>query len=447
MTAWSAGASDEGARMTRVGALLPADAAGHKNMLQLVQLRWLAVGGQLATIAIVRVWLDVVLPLAPMLMVVGGLILLNVVSMASLRLRQGVARAELFAALLLDVAALTAQLYFSGGATNPFVSLFLLQVVLGSVLLDRWLSWVIVVATSLCFATLIFVYIPLSLPMSMMGDKPGLNILGLWLDFVIIAVLLVMFVTRVSGNLRARDAYLADMRQRAAEEDHIVRMGLLASGAAHELGTPLSSLSVILNDWRREPKIRADPQLSEEIEEMQLAVSRCKSILGGILMSAGETRGEAPSLTTVRTFLDDLVTDWRANRPLAQLGYQDRFGADLEIVSDTALKQTICNVLDNAADVSPGWIEMAVERIAGDLVIIVKDKGPGFSAAMLANLGKPYSSTKDKQGGGLGLFLVVNVMRKLGGDIAARNIDRGGAEITLTLPLVSLALPERTAHV
>ncbi len=433
--------------MTRMASLLPADAAGHKNMLQLVQLRWLAVVGQLVTIAVVRAWLDVVLPLAPMLMVVGGLILLNVASMASLRLREGVSRAELFAALLLDVAALTAQLYFSGGATNPFVSLFLLQVVLGSVLLDRWLSWVIVIATSLCFATLIFVYIPLSLPIGMMGDRPSLNILGLWLDFVIIAVLLVMFVTRVSGNLRARDAYLADMRQRAAEEDHIVRMGLLASGAAHELGTPLASLAVILSDWRREPKIRDDPQLSEEIEEMQLAVGRCKSILGGILMSAGETRGEAPGLTTVRAFLDDLVTDWRANRPLAQLGYQDRFGADLEIVSDTVLKQTIYNVLDNAADVSPGWIEMSAERIAGDLVIVVKDKGPGFSTAMLANLGKPYSSTKDKQGGGLGLFLVVNVMRKLGGDIAARNLSRGGAEVTLTLPLMSLALPERTVHV
>jgi two-component system sensor histidine kinase RegB len=204
---------------------------------------------------------------------------------------------------------------------------------------------------------------------------------------------------------------------------------------------------VILNDWRREPQISASPQLLEEIDEMQVALARCKSILGGILTSAGETRGEAPGPTTVRDFLDDLVADWRFNRPSAQLGYEDRFGPDLPIVSDTALKQTICNVLDNAADVSPSWIEMCAERRDDALLITVTDRGPGFSDAMLANLGKPYSSTKDKQGGGLGLFLVVNVMRKLGGGVAARNLGLGlrGAQVTLTLPLASLALAEETA--
>jgi two-component system sensor histidine kinase RegB len=418
-------------------------------MLQLVQLRWLAVIGQLATIAIVRLWLDVALPVVPMLVVVAGLVLLNVVSMGILRLRQDVARSELFTALLLDVTALTAQLYLSGGASNPFVSLFLLQVVLGSVLLDRWLSWVIVAATSTCFAGLLFDYVPLDLPASLMSGKPSLHIFGIWLAFVMVAVLLVLFVTRVSANLRARDAYLADMRQRAAEEAHIVRMGLLASGAAHELGTPLSSLSVILGDWRREPQISASPQLLEEIDEMQVALARCKSILGGILISAGETRGEAPGVTTVRDFLDDLVADWRTNRPSARLAYKDQFGPDLPIVSDTALKQTICNVLDNAADVSPAWIEMSAARRDDALIITVTDRGPGFADEMLANLGKPYSSTKDKQGGGLGLFLVVNVMRKLGGGVAARNLGLGlaGAEVTLTLPLASLALSEEMADV
>jgi two-component system sensor histidine kinase RegB len=111
------------------------------------------------------------------------------------------------------------------------------------------------------------------------------------------------------------------------------------------------------------------------------------------------------------------------------------------------LKQTICNVLDNAADASPAWMEISAERRDEALLIVVRDRGPGFSAEMLANLGKPYSSTKGKLGGGLGLFLVVNVMRKLGGDIAARNLGQGGAEVVLTLPLASLALPERTVDV
>ena len=79
-------------------------------------------------------------------------------------------------------------------------------------------------------------------------------------------------------------------------------MGLLASGAAHELGTPLSSLSVILGDWRRMPIFAADRDMSQEIEEMQAAVLRCKTIVTGILISAGEARGDAPIVTTIRTF-------------------------------------------------------------------------------------------------------------------------------------------------
>ena len=122
------------------------DAAGHDNMLQLVQLRWLAVAGQLATILLTHFAFDIRLPLIPMLGVLAGLVVLNIASIGALKRVRAITNGELFIGLLLDVAALSAQLFFSGGATNPFVSLFLLQVVLGSVLLDRWSSWTIVAA-------------------------------------------------------------------------------------------------------------------------------------------------------------------------------------------------------------------------------------------------------------------------------------------------------------
>ncbi|NWM54803.1 sensor histidine kinase, partial [Escherichia coli] len=99
--------------------------------------------------------------------------------------------------------------------------------------------------------------------------------------FALIAVLLVLLITRIARNLREGDAERAAIRQRAAEEDHIVRMGLLASGAAHELGTPLSSLSVILGDWQRMPRIAADRDLAQDIADMQAEVARCKTIVSG----------------------------------------------------------------------------------------------------------------------------------------------------------------------
>ena len=232
-----------------------------------------------------------------------------------------VTNSMLFVSLLVDVTTLTAQLYLSGGTTNPFVFLYLLQVILGAVLLRAWAVWTIVAITGACFAGLTLLYRPLALPPGDYGVLSGPYIQGTLLCFALNAALLVIFITRINRNLRARDARLAYLRERAAEEEHIVRMGLLASGAAHELGTPLSTLSVILGDWRRMPGFASDPERVQEIDEMQAQVTRCKGIVSGILLSAGEARGESPVETTVRTFLDDLVAEWRSTRPVARLTY------------------------------------------------------------------------------------------------------------------------------
>ncbi len=424
--------------MTRAS-LWAADAAGHGNMMLLVQLRWIAVGGQLLTIVIAELAMGVRLPVPLMLIVPAALVLLNLASLPLLRRREGVANTELFLALLFDVAALTLQLYLSGGATNPFISLFLLQVVLGVVLLETWSSWAIVALTTLCVAGLTFAYRPLDLPPRY--DPYALHIAGAWVAFALVGTLLVAFVTRIARNLRARDAHLADLRQHAAEEDHIVRMGLLASGAAHELGTPLASLAVILSDWRRMPALAADPELMQEIAEMQAEVGRCKAIVTGILRSAGETRGEAPVPTTIGRFLDDIAEGWQAARGLP-LARDDRFGPDVAIVADPALRQVIWTALDNAAEVSPHAIGFASSREGDALAIRVSDHGPGFPAEILDRLGKPYVSTKGA-GRGLGLFLVVNVLRKLGGRVEARN-SADGATVTMTLPLAALSITEET---
>src|SRR6185312_14841471 len=239
----------------------------------------------------------------------------------------------LFGSLIFDVLALSAQLYLSGGDANPFVFLYLLQVTLAAVLLRTAPAWTVAGLAGAAAALLTAINQPLRLPDGRY-DLFSLHIVGALICFLLDAGLLVVFVTRIGRNLRIRDAHLAALRQHAVEEDHIVRMGLLASGAAHELGTPLSSLSVILGDWRHMPDLADDPDLLADIGEMQAAVDRCKSILSGILLSAGEARGDAPSITTVNAFLDGLVADWRRARPTADLRYDNRFGDDVKIISD-----------------------------------------------------------------------------------------------------------------
>ena len=414
------------------------DDALRRNFMLLVQLRWLAVGGQVATIMAVRYLLEIPLPVHTMLMTAMLLVVLNLLVLIAER-RHTPTNLQLLAGLIVDVACLTLQLFLSGGATNPFVTLFLLQVVLGAVLLEAWSSWLLVAVTSLAFAALTIIFRPVPLPGFYASHLSPPYLFASWFNFTLAAVLLVAFVTRIAHNLRDRDARLARLRQRAVEEEHIVRMGLLASGAAHELGTPLASLSVALGDWTREPAVRADPALATEVEDMRVEVARCKDILAGILFAAGEVTGEAPARTGLRRFVREIVTGWSG--PVA-ITLDDQLGQDAVIVADRALAQALINLLDNAAEAGAARVHVTVQRTDDVLILRVRDDGHGFPPSILGNIGKPYQSSKDRRGAGLGLFLSTNVLRTLGGTLDARNLLNGGAEVTLRLPIAALLVDE-----
>ena len=408
--------------------------AGARNVRLLSVLRTLAIGGQLATILFVQLVLGVALPLAPMLAALAVLAALNL-AIGTIAARRPIGDTALFATLLVDVACLSVQLFLSGGVANPFVTLYLLQVVIAAVLLPPWSSWTMVALTSALFALLGAT--PYRLPGSVGATLSTPFLVAAWFSFTLAASLHVLFVTRIVRNLAEREARLASLRQRAAEEDHIVRMGLLASGAAHELGTPLASLAVMLGDWRRDPAVRHDPGLLGDVEAMSGEVARCKDILGQILLAAGEIRGDAPVRTSLRRFLNDAIDRWRATHDIV-VTLDDRTGADAAIVADQPLSQTITNLLDNAVEAGATRIEVTLTTEDSLVRVTLSDNGRGFDPALLRDFGKPYRTTKARHGAGLGLFLATNVLRLLGGSISACNRD-GGGEVTLVWPLAAVS--------
>ncbi|WP_255543041.1 hypothetical protein [Azospirillum sp. INR13] len=191
------------------------DTTDRKNLFLLVQLRWLAVVGQIVTILIVHLQMGIRLPLLPMAAVILVLIALNIASLIQIRRSATVSNTQLFLELLIDVWALTLQLYLSGGASNPFISLYLLQVALGAVLLEAWSAWALVLVATAGFTWLTGTYQPLPLPHAHEGALFSLHIQGMFICFVLAASLLVPFLTQINRNLRARDAYLAELRQRS----------------------------------------------------------------------------------------------------------------------------------------------------------------------------------------------------------------------------------------
>jgi two-component system sensor histidine kinase RegB len=146
-----------------------------------------------------------------------------------------------------------------------------------------------------------------------------------------------------------------------------------------------------------------------------------------------------PVVGTVNTFISNIVKEWQDASPAANLQFANRFGDDVQIVTDSALKQIVFNLLDNAQEASPNWIQLTASREEDTLLLEVRDAGKGFATEILEHLGTPYQSTKGR-GGGLGLFLVVNVVRKLGGSVTAHNLAEGGAVVALRIPLETLTM-------
>ncbi|MCY7399097.1 MAG: sensor histidine kinase [Sphingomonas bacterium] len=359
----------------------------------------------------------------------------------ALTLRRGVVCGELSLALLLDMSALTAQLYLSGGSENPFIFLYLLQVVLGAILLPPIAAGLLTVAACGFYAFLGIQSLPLVFPESLGDVSADLMLMGRWLSFAMVAVLLVLFIARISRNLGARDSYVAELGQRTAEEEGIVRMGLFASGAAHELGTPLSSLSVLVADWQRLPAFRDDTALAQEFEEAQAEIERCKGIVSNILHSAGQTRGEAMGSVRARTLLDEVARQWSDQHRGVSFDWSIDALNDARIPAEPALRQAIWSLLENAAEAS-GCAVRLEGTIDGDRVVMaVLDRGPGFTEDQLRRVGQLDQSTKGP-GHGLGLFLAGNVARQLGGMLDVGNREDGGAAVRLCLPLASTGSPD-----
>lgn len=416
-----------------------------QNMQLLIQLRWIAVIGQVITISLVHYGFHITLPLLPMALVLAALVATNLAYIYwSQGLHRPVTSRSVFYALLADVLALTIQLYLSGGASNPFIYLYLLQGILSAVLLQSHYTWAVVAASFVGMTGLTIFHQPLHVQFSSQEGLPSLYIVGVLISFALTSILTIVFLTRVVENMRRRDSRISNMRQRASEEEHILRLGLLATGAAHELGTPMATMSVILGDWQHMPALMKDEDLREDLQEMQRQLLRCKSIVSGVLLSAGETRAEGTKSTTFVNFVEGVVSHWQSHNSLQHFALRNEGVTNFAMLSDTALQQMICNLLDNALEASPDWVELSLSNDQDQVRIQVRDHGAGFDGAVLSQLGQCHISTKqERPGRGLGLFLVTNVARALGGRVQVTNLplhQGGGALVEVCLPQSALAI-------
>ena len=406
------------------------------NLRRLFVLRSIAIAGQLGAIVVAVGVFDTPLPVAPMAAVIAVLVIVNLRTWMRLRSAAVVSDAELFAELLADVAALSALLYLSGGSTNPFISLYLLPLSIAAIALPRPYAWTMAVLTMGCYSALMFFYRPLGDGHEEHGSAFNLHVLGMWVNFLVSAVLIAAFVAGMSMSLRVRDRQLAAARERALRDEQVLALGTFAAGAAHELGTPLSTIAVLTRELERDHA--AAPRLIEDLALLRGQVDNCKRIITELTAAAGQTRAGDAAPQSVGVFLHSVVERWSLIRPQVRPRVLlAGIGPAPEIVGEDTMRQTLINILNNAADASPQDIEIEGRWDERDLTIEVRDRGPGISADAAKRAGRTLFSTKP-EGRGIGLFLANATIERLGGCVTLSNRDGGGGCTRVQLPLARL---------
>jgi two-component system sensor histidine kinase RegB len=425
-------------------------ATHRKNLRVLISVRGVAFCAQIALILIAEYGFNIVLPIGWMFAVAGILVAFNLYSLYRAQSARPVGVGDLFLGLLVDVGVLSAQLAFSGGTANPFVSVYMLPVIIGAVMLTQGLAWAIYGLTLVGYLTLAVLSFNQPMPampgmasMNGLVDRFNLHMHGMMLGYALSAGLLVFLIMRIRANLQARDDELTAIKTRALQEEHIVRTGLLAAGAAHELGTPLTTLSIILKDLHDLPLPRRKADFAEDVATMQSQVDRCKAIVSDILTATGQTRGEGGKPRALKAFLIELGEVWQAKHAFVDLRLSIATG-ETPVLADRIIEQAVCNLLDNAREASETngsrLVSCTATQTETDVVIEVIDEGPGFDEAVAERIGLPANSTKvaAARHRGHGLYLVAGTLRVLGGGLEWENRPQGGARVCMTIPLAAI---------
>lgn len=405
------------------------------SLRQLSQLRRLAIVGQV--VAILVAWtLGFTLPLLPMAGIIVGLVVFD--ARAGYRCRQGTPATygELLAHFMVDLAGFTGLLMLSGGAANPFAMVFLLHIALMALLLPRRCAWIGAGVVTAAWLLSTQFALPLETADASIAAHVAFTT-GRAIAFVLTAAMIVVFVTRVSSGLRAHERLLAETARKTLNDEAMLRIGSIAAGAAHELATPLMTMSVVVGEWQR-PGAKIDVGRDAAIVAKQVAA--CKAALQNLRNAAQAARTEDSGAVPLDRFLDAIVERCRFMRPDTPV--ECHFGGTHPppvVLADAALQQAILILLNNAADASPDHVSMRADWSTEELSLAIADRGPGIPPAKLGLLGTTYFTTKAPgRGTGLGVMLTASTAARLGGTVRWFNRPEGGACAELRIPLAGL---------
>lgn len=369
-------------------------------------------------IALLALVLDARLPLFSLALILGLHVLLN--GVAWLRLG-GAALTEVSLQLAVDAACIGALVFLTGGYANPFISLLLVPLILAAVTLPPWHAWGMALWVGVLYTILMRFYHPLRIQVSPEAAV-DMHLSGMWLNFLLTAVLVAAFAGRQAASLRRRDAELAAAREQRLRDEQLFALGLQAASAAHDLATPMASVRITLDELRRD--YEGDDELDRPLHLLSGQLARMEAVLARLGAAARGRGSGAGTPLSAAAWVARGLERWGLMWPKARVHLD--LAEDLpDLPDDLALEAVFMTLLNNAAEASPEDISVTVGNESDRLIVTVSDRGPGLAAEG----GKPT-------GWGVGLELADAALARLGGVLEVKDRSGGGVVARMSLPVV-----------
>jgi two-component system sensor histidine kinase RegB len=395
----------------------------------LVLIRWAAVAGQLLTAAVVHWGLGFTLPV----LAVGGAIALSALLNLTVSLgRPASARIddrEATVFLAFDILQLAVLLYLTGGLVNPFVLLLLAPVAIGATILSLASNIALSLLTIASIALLGIFHQPLPWR-GPPPDLPEIYRAGVWAGLTLTTLLITLYGWRLAEEARQMADALAAAQAALAREQRLSALGALAAAAAHELGSPLSTIAVVTKEMLRE--VETDDPLREDVELLSAESDRCRAILARLSVDPAGDVSDAYTLVPLPALIEAAAQSYRRDSiaivfESGPIGEGAPATAPIQVRSPEIM-QGIGNIVQNAVSFARREILIATRWTSEWSEVEVSDDGPGFSQALLDELGTPFISTRQGEEGhmGLGVFIAKTLLERTGATVIFGNRQAGG---------------------
>jgi len=418
------------------------DQGGRVSLRTLVLVRWIVIAGQLVTVLTVDFGFGYPMPLAGLLAIIGLAVIVNLVGSIT---RRGRALSDRSAAryLAFDLLQLSALLFLTGGLANPFAVLVLGPIAVAAAVLGRDYAMMLTALAIVCLAALSAS--PFDLPWS--GSEaphlPDLYEFGVWIALTLACGFIAIYNWSVAGEARRISEALSETQLALAREQQLAALGTLAAAAAHELGTPLSTITVVAKELAHD--LPPDSPFAEDVALIQSQCDRCRGILAELARKPEDAEASPFDRLPLVQLVEAAAQPHRMPGIRLEIRSTASPGTESPILRRTPeILHGLGNILQNAMQFATNAVAVAAHSDAQRIVMTISDDGPGFSPGLLGRLGEPYLSQRDEDHEhlGLGIFIAQTLLERTGAELEFENGRVGalsGAAVTIVWPRSSLA--------